>query len=130
MIGAVLTCHSPGLAMNYPEYLILKRFINAKTVHNYEPFHPAFENWFIIIGLILNRFINRKGFIIKGKVVKYSWCVAASSRIEENRLFERAAVAAGSFPIKSNFANFATWLIKNATNTDFTDMSVDIKDVS
>jgi len=45
----------------------LKRFINAKTVHNYEPFHEAFKNWFTIVGLILNVFTNRKGFTIKEK---------------------------------------------------------------
>jgi len=38
-----------------------------EKVHNYEPFCKGFKNRLIIIGLILNRFINRKGFIIKEK---------------------------------------------------------------
>jgi len=46
-------------------------FINAKTVHNYEPFHQAFKNQFMIVGLILNVFTNRKGFMaIKEKASK------------------------------------------------------------
>jgi len=48
----------------------LKRFINAKTVHNYELVHKAFTNRFTIVGLILNVFTNRKGFIIKEKADK------------------------------------------------------------
>jgi len=41
-----------------------------KKVYNCEPFHLAFKNRFIIIGLFLNGFINGKGFIIKEKVHK------------------------------------------------------------